>query len=71
MGRATAPERTNMRELYNVTMTDVIDTIAEDVMAKYNVSKAKARKLVCNALIYNCVTEEVLGQVDFLMGGEE
>lgn len=60
-----------MRPLYDFTATQVIDSIAKDVQEIHGVSKAMAKKLVINALIYNCVTDEVLGQVDFLMDRQE
>ena len=56
-----------MKQLYDYTASQVIDFMAQDVQERHNVSKTLAKKLVINALIYNCVTEEVLGQVDFLM----
>lgn len=56
-----------MKQLYDYTASQVIDFMAQDVQERHNVSKTLAKKLVINALIYNCVVEEVLGQVDFLM----
>lgn len=61
-----------MKELYDLTATEVINILVDDVMKQHNgLSKQMAKKLVLNALIYNCVAEEVYGQVDFLMGSEE
>lgn len=60
-----------MRELYNLTASDVIAELVDDVMEAHGVSKALAKKLVVNALIYNCVQEEVYGQVAFLLGKYE
>lgn len=64
-------KNSNMKELYNLTASEVIDYIADDVVKNKGVSKALARKLVKNALIYNCVTEIVYEQVMFLMGEED
>lgn len=57
-----------MRELYNLTASDVIAELADDIVEAHGVSKALARKLVLNALIYNCVQDEVYGQVAYLLG---
>ena len=58
-----------MKELYDLTATEVIGFLVDDVMAQHKgLTKKEARKLVLNALIYNVVTSEVYGQIDFLMG---
>lgn len=57
-----------MKELYNLTSKEVIDNLCERVIERDQMPKAQAKKLVLNALIYNCVIDEILGQVDFLMG---
>lgn len=60
------------RELYDITATDAINGIVETVCERHpEVSKAMAKKYVINSLIYNCVIDEIIGQVDFLMGVEE
>ena len=59
-----------MKDLYNVTASEAVRDIAEDVAKLNNISKKLAIKLVCNALIYNCVIEEVIGQVNFLLDKE-
>ena len=61
-----------MKELYNLTAAEVINDLAKEVMdIHHGLSKSMAKKLVLNALIYNCVIEEVMGQVAFLMGSDE
>lgn len=57
-----------MKELYNLTSKEVIDNLCERVIERDQMPKTQAKKLVLNALIYNCVIDEILGQVDFLMG---
>lgn len=59
-----------MKELYELTTKEVIDNLCERVQERDKMTKAQAKKLVLNALIYNCVIDEILGQVDFLMGKE-
>lgn len=60
-----------MRELYDLTATEVIGYMVDDVVEKKGISKALAKKLVLNALIYNTVTEEVYSQICFLMGDQD
>ena len=61
-----------MKDLYNMTATEVINNLVDDVMEQHEgLTKSMAKKLVLNALIYNCVTEEIYGQVDFLMGADD
>ena len=59
-----------MKKLYELTTKEVIDHLCERVQERDKMTKAQAKKLVLNALIYNCVIDEILGQVDFLMGKE-
>lgn len=60
-----------MRDLYEYTMSEAIGFIAETVAEEKGVSKTLAKKLVVNALLYNCVVDEILGQVNFLLDGDE
>ncbi len=58
-----------MRELYDLKTSEVIDNIIKEVREHDPaISSKDAKKLILNALIYNCVIEEIIGQVDFLMG---
>lgn len=60
-----------MTELYNITTKEAIDGIVDRVLeGNPELSRAMAKKLTVNALIYNCVIDEVLGQVDYLLGKE-
>ena len=60
-----------MEELYNLTMAEATSGLIESIMMEHNVTKAMATKLLKNALIYNCVADEILGQVDFLLHGSQ
>ena len=60
-----------MRNLYNLTASEVIKDMADDLATQKGISKALAKKLVINALIYNCVTEVVMEQVEWLMEDQE
>lgn len=59
-----------MRKLYDVNASDVILSIADEIAGIKGISRALAKKLVINALIYNCVQDEIIGQVNFLMDEE-
>ena len=54
-------------KLYDFTPAQVIGFLTEDAAETYNISKKQAKALVLNALIYHCVSEEVIGQVGFLI----
>lgn len=59
-------------ELYKLTATQAIDAVVEEVMEEHpELSKAKAKNLVCNALVYWCVINEIKGQVNFLLECDE
>lgn len=57
-----------MKELYDMTTKEVIDNLCQRVIEREPMTKTQAKKLVLNALIYNCVIDEILGQIDWLMG---
>lgn len=60
-----------MKDLYDITATQALDGIIDKVLADNpDMSRKMAKKLVINALLYNCVIDEVLGQVNFLLGKE-
>jgi hypothetical protein len=61
-----------MHDLYEITTAQAIEESVKVVMDKHpELTKKMAKILVTNALIYNCVIEEVVGQVDFLMGCDD
>lgn len=57
-----------IKELYDMTLNDAVSGVIDDVSKRYGVSKKDARTLVTNALIYNVVTSEIVGQCGFLLG---
>ena len=59
-----------MKELHRITASDIIGDIADQVVEEKKVSKTLAKQLVLNALIYNCVQDEIMGQINFLMEEE-
>lgn len=61
-----------MRELFKLTATQALSAAVYRVMElNPELSETKAKELVKNALIYNCVIEEIAGQVNFLLEKEK
>ena len=55
-------------ELYDIKASEAISILADDVKERHpNITKAMAKKLVVNALIYNLIAEEIVDQVDFII----
>ena len=62
-----------MADLYDIPVKDAINSLVEDVIKDQEfmgekVTKAKAKILVLNALMYNVVSNEVCNQVRCLCG---
>ena len=54
--------------LYELTATDAIGVLVDSVRENHpDLSKSAAQSLVLNALIANCIIEEIDNQVDFLI----
>lgn len=60
-----------MRQLFKATANEAVETMIDEVVKTHGVSRTTAKKLIVNALFYNCVQDEILGQVDFLVNSEE
>ena len=59
-----------MKELYKLTANEALAYAVDEVVEEHGISKKLARELVLNALVYNCVIEEIKGQVRFLLETE-
>ena len=56
--------------LYELTMSEALqESITRLEESHPELTKKEAKKLVMNALIYNCVIDEVVGQAEFLYLG--
>lgn len=53
--------------LFNYNITEASEEILAEISRKYDCSRAYAKKLFCNALLYNVVRDEIFGQIEFLM----
>lgn len=61
-----------MRDLYKLTAAEAMSYAIDRVLeSNPEVTKKQAKELVLNALVYNCVIEEIVGQVNFLLEKEE
>ena len=49
------------------TMKEVTDSIVKEIADAYGISKSNAKLALIDALDSNCVIEEIMNQVDFLM----
>lgn len=55
-----------------ITATEAINGLVESVLEQIpDISKKRAKELVIESLIYNCVVDEIVGQVEFLYNNEE
>ena len=64
-----------MADLYNIKASDAINHLIDDVISDQEqlgveITKARAKILVLNALMYNVVSCEVCNQVRYLCGQE-
>ena len=60
-----------MRDLYKLTVTEAVNCSIEQVLEDNpELTKKQAKNLVLNALIANCVIEEIIGQVNWLLEKE-
>lgn len=57
--------------IYNLTWEAASKELAKDVAKAHGITMADARLLILNALIYNCVQDEVKGQIGWLLNEEE
>ena len=54
--------------LYNVNASEIIKDLINQIKENHpDLSDAKAKKLVLNALLANFVIDEIMGQVDYLI----
>lgn len=54
--------------LYNVNASEIIKDLTNQVKENHpDLSDTKAKKLVLNALLANFITDEIMGQVDYLI----
>lgn len=54
-----------IRSNTGVKLTDTIDWALRDLMQRYNISRADARKLLAEAIVRNCVWDEIIDMCDW------
>ena len=59
-----------IRDATGLSFTDAKQVVIAEVMERYNVDRKDALKLFAEAIIRNCVLEELYGEMDFLLGKE-
>lgn len=50
---------------------EATDFVIEKIMNRYSISRKSALKLYAEAIIRNCVIDELMGECDYLIGWEE
>lgn len=58
-----------MQELYNLTMTQIVEMFVNEYSETRHCKKAEAKKLFLNALTFNVVANEVTEMMDCLKEG--
>lgn len=61
----------NTKDLYDVTLTQAVEDIVKNIMERYGCTKSEAKLLLNNALLYNVVRDEIIGQIDYLLNRSE
>lgn len=56
-----------MKELDNVTWSEVSNYLIGEIAEDFEVSKSEAKKLLLNALSYNLVINEIKNQVAYIL----
>ena len=56
-----------MKALDNITMSQIVEYIAEKQAEERGISKALAKKLVINAMSYNVVVSAIEEQIEYLL----
>lgn len=61
----------NTKDLYDVTLTQAVEDIVKNIKERYGRTKSEAKLLLNNALLYNVVRDEIMGQIDYLLNRSE
>ena len=54
-----------------IKLSEATDFMIEELMIEFNISKAKARKLLANALFRNLVINEIKNEADYILQQED
>jgi len=52
-------------------LTGALDWALRDLMERYHISRANARKLLAEAIPKNCVWDEIINMCDWQLGKEQ
>lgn len=53
-----------------INYKDAMDWVIKEIETKYGLSHSDALKVFAEAIVRNCVMEELYGEIDFLLGKE-
>ena len=54
-----------------IKLSEATDFMIEELITEFNISKAKARKLLANALFRNVVINEIKNEADYILQQED
>ena len=57
-------------DIYALTFEAATSDLVKEIAEENGITRTDAKNALLNALIYNCVREEIKGQVAFLLGNE-
>lgn len=57
-------------DLYALTFEAATSDLVKEIAEENGITRTDAKNALLNALIYNCVREEIKGQVAFLLGND-
>ena len=53
-----------------ISYRDALDDALRDLQTRYGITRAEARKLFAEAIVRNCVWDEIISMCDWQMGKE-
>ena len=57
-------------DIYVLTFEEATSDLVKEIAEENGITRTDAKNALLNALIYNCVREEIKGQVAFLLGND-
>ena len=58
-------------EVFKFTMSETINSLADEASESYGVSLSQAKELVISSLWYNIVRNEVIDHIGWMLGEEQ
>lgn len=55
---------------YCITLSEVVGGIVDQLKDEYSLTREQLKFMISQALLYNCVVDEIRGQINFLLNIE-